>query len=101
MAINPSWTPVGGQEGLYIEQKQFKVGGLPYFQRVLHTSDGYCFYDKTEGIYNEKGELIEDTSENRDYIISHRTYMRTAHLGLAKPLDDFISLPIQERFNIV
>lgn len=59
--IDPIWTPVEGQEGLYLETKIISMSdGTTRTRRVLHADDTHVFYS------NEDEEI---PAEERNYSI--------------------------------
>ena len=102
ITINPNWIEL--QTGLYLEEATKTIGGNTYTFRYLHSSDGYCFYDLEDEIYDEEGNPIapEDIQPNQ------RIYYQW--MGLAISMSSwtyeqlnakFISVPVQEGFEIV
>ena len=88
------------QDGLWLHTYLKTINGNTYTFRHLYSSEGYCFYDKTQEIYREKdGENI--LIDEKDILPTERQYMQFASLGIGKDLNDFISVEIQEGFEIV
>lgn len=95
--------PTNSQEiqvGLWLHSYLRTINGVTYMFRHLYSSEGYCFYDRTQEVYREKDG--ESVLVNENEILPHeRQYMRFASLGVNKDLNDFISTPIGENFEIV
>ena len=94
--IDPSWTPVEGQTGLYLETV---VGTYITYYR-LHSADGYCFYDKTEEIYrfDEEGNFYLVPED--EVLPSERTYMQYSTVNL-ETLSNYVSVPVDPSYEIV
>lgn len=96
--IDPSWIEI--QEGLYLEEFEKVIAGNLRLRRILHSADGYCFYDLQQPEnYDEEGNLkpAED-----------RVYATYASLGIGMSSwtyeqinAQFISVPIQPGYEIV
>lgn len=67
--IDPNWVEI--QPGLYLEQHSFIVNAKTYYNSRLHASEGYCFYDSEEEVYDEEGNLIDP----KDIQINQRNCM--------------------------
>lgn len=80
--IDPNWKQVEGQEGLYVEEREFTIGSTTYVQQILHSADGYCFYNNT---WSE-----ED-----------RIYAQWSALGMGESVSNFTSVPIEDWMEIV
>lgn len=86
------------QEGLYMNESIFYVAGIiKTIKRELYAKTGYCFYNKTEKIYNELGLEV---AEN-DIKVKDRTYMQYAILGLLDSEKNYVSCPITSEMEIV
>lgn len=49
VTIDPSWEPVEGEEGLYLETKTITLSdGTTDTLRILHSDDTHVFYDKAD-----------------------------------------------------
>ena len=92
------------QTGLYVYDQQKIIGGNTYTFRYLYSSDGYCFYDNEEEIYDEEGNLIPP----EDVLPTQRTYSQ--YCGLAISMSSltyeqlnarFISVPVDPSYEIV
>ena len=86
------------QKGLFLEARSFVVNGVFHYNSILHSADGYCFYDKTEEIYDEERNLVTDVKPTQ------RRYMR----GIITPITSieelnsiYVSLPIEDNFEIL
>lgn len=85
------------QEGLYLNTTPFKVGSAVYTRRELYSKEGYCFYNKTVEVYDEKGDVIPSEQVKN----SQRTHMQYACLGLADDVDNYVSVPCDGDCEIV
>lgn len=88
------------QTGLWLHTYLKTINNNTYMFRHLYSSNGYCFYDKTQEVYREvNGESV--LVKESEILPSERQYMRYASLGVNKDLNDFISVPIGENYEIV
>lgn len=71
--IDESWIEL--QTGLYLEEYQKTIGGKTYTFRILHSSDGYCFKDMSDMVWDE--ELQAERQPN-DEERTYYTYMSLA-----------------------
>lgn len=93
-------TPEGAKEiqtGLWLHEYEKNIVGNTYNRRELYSSDGYCFYDKTDKHLDENGEIIPD----HEVPPTRRKYMQYASLGLNTDVNDFISVPVDPNYEIV
>ena len=81
------------QTGLMLETTAKVINGKNLVFRKLHSKDGYCFYSKTE-----KEELDNWNSEEEK---PNLKYMRFASLGISDDISNYVSVPVQENFEIV
>lgn len=97
--IDPCWSPVEGQDGLYIETYTITnpFTGLPLVRRILHSADGYCFYCLYDEYVDEEGNIIPE----EDVTPMMRHYCQYMSLTTSMDLAMFISVPVQEGFEIV
>lgn len=97
--IDPSWIPVEGQEGLYVEsyERVNSITGVVYTHRILHSADGYCFYDKTEVFYDEEGNEVPEA----EITPAMRTYYQYMSLAAAVDITNFVSVPVDPAYEIV
>jgi hypothetical protein len=98
VVIDPSWTPVEGQEGLYVETRHTTnfITGLPMIVRILHSADGYCFYDLADEYYDEEGNRIPESEVPAEM----RMYYQWMSIPEIKNIEDFVSVPVQPGFEI-
>lgn len=98
-AINPLWEPVEGQEGLYVEsyERVNSITGVVYTHRILHSADGYCFYDLVDTYYDDEGNQIPE----EDVRPEMRVYYQYMSLTPFRNLSDFISVPVDPAYEIV
>lgn len=97
--IDPSWTPVEGQTGIYLEsyERTNPITGAVMIVRILHSADGYCFYDKTQRYADENGNMIPEENVTPEM----RKYYQYMALATNRNLSDFVSVPIEEEYEIV
>ena len=81
------------QTGLLLEIKAKVIGGRTVLLRKLYSKDGYCFYSK-----QEKEELDNWSNEEEK---PNLKYMRFASLGFQDSPDNYVSVLIQDNFEIV
>ena len=77
------------QTGLWLQLNTFYVGKNSHIQRELYSSNGYCFYDKTEEIHDENSNSPQ------------RTYMRFIIIPPSKDINDFVVVKIMDDFELV
>ena len=96
--IDPSWEPVVGQEGLYVESytRINSLTGNEMVVRILHSADGYCFYDAADVYYDEEGNQIPDL----EVAPTMRIYYQYMAIPESKNINDFVSVPIQPEYEI-
>lgn len=85
------------QEGLCLNSYIKYIGDKGYDIRQLYSTPNYCFYDKTMPVYDEEGNALSEEQINP----KDRQYMQFASLGVNKSLDDFVSVKVEEDFQIV
>ena len=93
-------TSIQIQEGLYWDLHTFTVKNSTHYSSRLYSSEGYCFYDKTEEYYDEKGILITDES----ILKTMRNYMQfcyTSEISRKDLNNRFVSVAIEDSFSIV
>ena len=84
-------------EGLLQEYNEFIALGEVKFNYKLYAEEGYCFYDKTDEVYDEEGKVIP----NELVLPNQRKYMRFIIIPPSKNVSDFVVVPIQSDFGIV
>lgn len=90
------------QTGLWLySTDQVLVGTILKF---LYSSEGYCFYDNTDEIYDEEGNLVPSD----EVLPSQRMYMQYCGLGVnisqwtTEQINArFISVPVDPSYEIV
>lgn len=82
------------QTGLMLETTAKIINGKPLVFRKLYSKDGYCFYSK-----QQKAELDNWTGLEEDKPTLQ--YMRFASLGIHDDPSNYISVRIQDDFEIV
>lgn len=86
------------QTGLYLYTYTRTIAGTGYTFRQLYSSEGYCFWEvNNPENYDEEGNLKPE---------NERVYVQFAALAISYTTveqinADFISVPIQEGFEIV
>lgn len=85
------------QTGLWLYSYYITVGGVQREMRKLYSSEGYCFYNRTDSFYDEEGNLIPE----EDVLPTQRIYMQYASLGLADSPDNYVSVPVDPSYEIV
>ena len=82
------------QKGLMLKEETKFIRGKYINVRQLISSEGYCFYSKLDKqeIDNWQGEENEKPTLN---------YMTSAFLGVYDNTDNYVSIPIEEGFEIV
>lgn len=82
------------QTGLNLISRLKHINNSYYTFYELKSVDGYCFYDTREKFYDDDGNEVEP-------LPTQRTYMKYASLGLLDNPNNYVSVKIQEGFNIV
>lgn len=97
--IDPSWTPVDGQVGLYLESytRMNLITGKPMLCRFLHSADGYCFYYLQDKYYDEEGNEIPENEVTPEM----RIYYQYMSITESTDIADFISVPVDPAYEIV
>ena len=97
MAVKP--IPEGSTEiqtGLYAVVNSFTVSGITHSFYDLYSSEGYCFWEvKQPENYDEEGNLLP--LEQRVFA----QYARTCYTTIEDLNENFISVPVQEGYEIV
>ena len=65
--------------------------------RKLYSSEEYCFYDSTEEIYDEYGNLIPSDQVQPN----QRTYMQFRTVAESEDITKFVSVPVDPSYEIV
>lgn len=90
--------------GLYVYRYQITIGGIARTLGELYSSEGYCFYDIEEEVYDEEGNVIpaDQVQPNQ------RMYMQYQTLALAgaamtneQLAARYISVPVDPSYEIV
>lgn len=80
-------------------QQEVIVGRYTSYS-ILTSEEGYCFYDKTQELYDDEGNLIPESEINPE----QRQYMRycsTPMTSMDEINETYISVPIEPNFEIV
>ena len=85
------------QTGLYLYEYQRVISGTTYTFRQLYSSEGYCFYDSTDEFRDQEGNLIPSD----EILPTQRMYYQFMQIPLSKNLNDFVSVLVEEGFQIV
>lgn len=81
------------QKGLMLKEETKFIRGKYINVRQLISSEGYCFYSKLD-----KQEIDNWQSEEEPPTLK---YMTSAFLGVYDNIDNYVSVPIEEDFEIV
>lgn len=84
--------------GLNVETRRFEVKGVGHYNSKVYASDGYCFYDKNDEVFDENGNKIENPLPNQ------RTYMKqaiTPIIDIEELKNTYIPVLIEKDFEIV
>lgn len=97
MSVRP--IPAGSTEiqtGLWAAVNSFTVSGTEYSFYDLYSSEGYCFWEVNQPEnYDEDGNLLP--LEQRVFA----QYARTCYKTIEALKENFISVPVQEGYEIV
>lgn len=95
--IDTSWKEI--QPGLYLEsyQRTNSLTGQIMTMRIMHSAEGYCFYDLADGYINEEGNPIPESEVPADI----RAYYQWMSIPESKDMNDFVSVPVQPEYVIV
>ena len=92
------------QTGLWLYTTEKTLAGNTYTLKYLYSSEGYCFYDNTDEIYDEEGNLVPADEVQP----SQRTYAQYRSLGIytsqwtTEQINArFISVPVDPSYEIV
>lgn len=88
------------QDGLWVHSYIKIINNNTYIFRELYSSIGYCFYDKTDEVYREKDNEFYLVPES-EILPQERKYMQYASLGINKNIEDFVSVVVQQNYEIV
>lgn len=84
------------QPGLYAAINSFKVRDTTHVFYDLYSEEGYCFYEVSQPEnYDENGNLLPENQR------VYAQYARTAYTMLRNLKENFVSIPVQEGFQIV
>lgn len=97
MALRPiPETAVEIQTGLWADEHHYTFNGNPRMIYDIHSTEGYCFWEiQQPENYDEYGNLLP--LEQRVYA----QYMRTAYRTIEDLSASYVSVPMQEGFEIV
>lgn len=85
------------QTGLWLYTYSKVIGGVNKTYRQLFSSEGYCFYNHTDVIFDEEGnEIPED-----QVLPTQRVYATFASLGIYDSPDNYTSVPVDPSYEIV
>lgn len=82
------------QKGLMLKEETKFIRDKYINVRQLISSEGYCFYSKLD-----KAEIDNWQSEENEK--PTLKYMTSAFLGVYDDIDNYVSVPIEEDFEIV
>lgn len=84
------------QAGLWAAIRTFTMSGITYSFYDLYSSEGYCFWEVNQPEnYDEEGNLLP--MEQRVYA----QYAITCYTTIDELNENFISVPVQEGYEIV
>lgn len=88
------------QTGLYLEEHEFVIGGITHYNSTLSSANGYCFYDKTEEVFNEDGNIIplEEIQPNQR---KYSRWLKTPLTDIDEINAQYVSVPIEDGFEVV
>lgn len=89
------------QTGLWLYSYERVIGGNTYLFRQLFSSEGYCFYDKTEEIWREDENGNPYQVPEEDILPEERTYAQWASLGLITDVNNFVSVLVDDSYENV
>lgn len=89
------------QTGLWLYSYDRVIGGNTYTFRQLYSSEGYCFYDKTDPIYREDEEGNSYLVPEDEVLPTERLYSQFASLGINADINNFVSVPVDPSYEIV
>jgi hypothetical protein len=92
------------QTGLWMHEFTQTIAGRVYLRKNLYSTEGYCFYDVTEPVYDSEGnELPAD-----EILPEQRVYVQQANLGISESLwsveqinAKYISVPVDPGYTIL
>lgn len=90
-------TAIEIQTGLWLDTYTLTIGGNNVLIRKLYSSEGYCFYDKADLVYDEEGNVVPDD----EVLPNQRMYMQFCTVGQDRDLNDFVSVPVDPSYEIV
>lgn len=88
------------QTGLYLEEHEFVVNGRVYHNSTLRSANGYCFYDKTEDVVDEEGNIIP-LEEIQPTQRKYSRWLKTPLTDIDEINSQYVSVPIEYGFEIV
>ena len=53
--------------GLNVETKMFMVRGVVHYNATVSASNGYCFYDKNDEVFDKEGNKVENPEPKQRY----------------------------------
>ena len=89
------------QTGLWLYTYTKVISGVERTYRQLYSSEGYCFYNKTQEIYrqDENGDIYLVPDD--EVLPTERIYMTFASLGIYTDVNDFVSVLADPSYEIV
>ena len=92
------------QTGLWLYTTEKTLASNTYTLKYLYSSEGQCFYDNTDEIYDEEGNLVPSD----EVLPSQRMYAQYMSLGVnvsqwtTEQINArFISVPVDPSYEIV
>lgn len=86
------------KEGLYLESyvRTNSITGAKMTIRKLYSADGYCFYDRADEYYDDKGNYIPE----EDVLPTMRIYYRYMSLAENRNIEELVPVKKQEGYNV-
>lgn len=90
--------------GLYVYRYQITIGGVVRTLGKLYSTEGYCFYDIEDEVYDEEGNLIPADQVQPNQRI-YAQYGTLAVANASKTNEElaarYISVPVDPSYEIV
>ena len=87
------------QIGLYLQENLFLINGVTYHNSILSSANGYCFYDKTEEVYDEEGNVIPQEAVKPNQR-KYTTWLKTPLTNVDDINSQYVSVRIESGFEI-
>lgn len=97
--IDENWIEL--QTGLYLEEYNLVIGGTVYLRRILHSSEGYCFKDMADMVWDEELQAErQPTDEERVYYAYMSLAIAFSSWTHEQLNTQFISVPRQDWMEV-